>query len=100
MKILLVCCAGMSTGILMKKMEAYWANQGEDLKIDAVSVNEYEDVCQDYDIVLVGPQISYRLDEIRTGSGKPCAAINATDYALHNCAKIMQLARGLYQELA
>ena len=29
MKILLVCAGGMSTGLLMKKMEKYWADQGE-----------------------------------------------------------------------
>ena len=35
MKILLVCAGGMSTGILMKKMEAYWKEQGQELTIQA-----------------------------------------------------------------
>ena len=30
MKILLVCAGGMSTGLLMKKMEKYWEERGED----------------------------------------------------------------------
>lgn len=28
MKILLVCAGGMSTGLLMKKMEKYWEERG------------------------------------------------------------------------
>lgn len=31
MKILLVCAGGMSTSILMKKMETYWQEHGEEL---------------------------------------------------------------------
>lgn len=54
MRILLVCAGGMSTGLLMKKMEAYWKEQGEDLTINAVGLAEYGDVYKDYDIVLVG----------------------------------------------
>ena len=36
MKILLVCAGGMSTGLLMKKMEKYWEERGEDNSINAV----------------------------------------------------------------
>ena len=35
-KVLLICAGGMSTGILMKKMEKYAEDKGIDLKIDAV----------------------------------------------------------------
>lgn len=100
MKILLVCCAGMSTGILMQKMEAYWTQQGEELQIEAAGMSEYEDVYQNYDIVLMGPQVSYRMNEVQEATGLPCAAINPTDYALHNCAKIMDLARQLYAQVS
>lgn len=60
MKILLVCAGGMSTSILMKKMEKYWNDQGQDLTIKAVGMSEYQDVYQDFDIILLGPQVSYR----------------------------------------
>ncbi|MGC4439777.1 PTS sugar transporter subunit IIB, partial [Streptococcus suis] len=40
MKILLVCAGGMSTSILMKKMEKYWNDQGQDLTIKAVGMSE------------------------------------------------------------
>lgn len=93
MKILLVCAGGMSTGILMKKMEAYWQEQNEELKINAVGLSEYADVYADYDIVLIGPQVSYRKNEVATATGLPCEAIPSFEYATADCVKIMKLAK-------
>lgn len=98
MKILLVCAGGMSTGLLMKKMEAYWAEQGEELKITAVGMSEYDEVYKDYDIVMVGPQISYRMKQIKEDTGLPCDTIPSFDYAVANCPNIMKLAKKLYAE--
>ena len=98
MKILLGCSAGMSTSLLMKKLEQYWADRGEDHTINAVGLGEISDVYQDYDIVLIGPQVSYRLDEVKEETNLPVAAIPPTDYAMHNCANIMQLAEKLYAQ--
>lgn len=98
MKILLVCAGGMSTSILMKKMETYWKEQGEELEIKAVGLSEYQDVCQSYDIVMVGPQVSYRLKEIKDNTNLSCAAIESFDYAVANCPNIMKLAKKLYSE--
>ena len=95
MKILLVCAGGMSTSILMKKMEKYWASVSVPLEIEAVGIADYEDICPEYEMILVGPQVGYRLDEIKRNSGKPCSVINSTDYALGNCANIMSLAQSL-----
>lgn len=98
MKILLVCAGGMSTSILMKKMENYWREAGEDLDIKAVGLSEYQDVYQNYDIVLMGPQVSYRLKEVKENTGLPCSAIQSFDYAIANCPNIMKLAKKLYAE--
>ncbi|ORX24642.1 PTS sugar transporter subunit IIB [Thermoanaerobacterium sp. PSU-2] len=98
MKILLVCAGGMSTSILMKKMESYWKQVGEELDIKAVGLGEYQDVYQNYDIILVGPQVSYRLQEIKENTGLPCAAIPSFDYAVGNCPNIMKIAKDLYSK--
>lgn len=98
MKILLVCAGGMSTSILMKKMEKYWKEAGEELQINAVGLSEYRDVYQNYDIVLVGPQVSYRLKEIKENTELPCSPIESFDYAVANCPNIMKLAKKLYAE--
>lgn len=98
MKILLVCAGGMSTSMLMKKMEVYWKEQGEELEIKAVGLGEYTDVYKEFEIVMVGPQVSYRLKEIKENTGLPCDTIQSFDYAVANCPNIMKLAKKLYAE--
>lgn len=99
MKILLVCVGGMSTNLLMRKMAAYWEQQGEPLEINAVGLAEYDKIYQNYDVVLVGPQVSYRLQEIQKVTGKPTAAISAFDYAIANCPNIMKMAKEMLEPL-
>ena len=91
MKVLLVCAGGMSTSILMKKLEKHAAAQGIDFDIAAVGVGAYREVSDDYDCILLGPQISYQKDKVAQGSGKPTAVIPPTDYGRANCANIFKL---------
>ena len=98
MKVLLVCAGGLSTSLLMKKMKTFWEEKGTDLNVDACSLAEYKNRCQDFDIILVGPQISYHLDDIRRDSGLPCEAIDSTDYALGRCSNIYAQTEKMYQE--
>ncbi|QIK57932.1 PTS sugar transporter subunit IIB [Erysipelothrix sp. HDW6A] len=98
MNILLVCAGGMSTSILMKKMETYWKEHGQELNIKAVGLSEYQDVYQDFDIVMMGPQVSYRLKEVKENTGLPTEAIQSFDYAVANCDNIMKLANKLYAQ--
>lgn len=98
MKILLVCAGGMSTSILMNKMKTYAKDQGEELEIAAVGLSQYNEVFQNYDIILVGPQVAYRLDAICNDTGIPCAAIPSLDYALADCQNIFGLAKKIYKE--
>lgn len=99
MKILLVCAGGASTSILMKKMVKYWQDKGIELEIKATGLGSYQEISKDYEIVLVGPQVSYRLKEIKQETGLPTAAIEAFDYAIGNCDNLMALAQKLYQEV-
>ena len=78
-KVLLICAGGMSTGILMRKMETY------------------EDVYKNYDVILLGPQVSYKKGEIEQNTQKPIAVIPAYDYAIGNVANIMKQVEDLYQ---
>ena len=95
-KILLICVGGMSTGILMKKMEKYAAEQGITLQIEAVGMSAYEDVCKSYDVILLGPQVAYKKAEIEQVSQMPLAVIAAYDYAVGNVANIMKQVEAIY----
>ncbi|BDR57592.1 PTS sugar transporter subunit IIB [Xylocopilactobacillus apicola] len=95
MKILFVCAAGMSTGILTRKLEHYIKEHQLKMVVDAVGLSEYEEICHGYDVILIGPQISYQIDEIRRKSGLPVAKIPALDYSIGNCENIIKLVNKL-----
>lgn len=95
-KVLLICAGGMSTGILMKKMEKYAEEKGIDLKIDAVSMSAYEDSYKNYDVILLGPQVAYKKEEISQVTGMPLGVIASYDYAIGNVENIMKQVETIY----
>ena len=95
MKILLVCNQGMSTSVLVKNMYKY-AN--EDTVIEAQPVTEYADVAGNYDIILIGPQIRYQLDEIKNvakNNGIDADVIDPMAYGMLDGKKVLEQAKKL-----
>lgn len=90
MKVLLVCAGGLSTSILMKKLEKYAAANDIEFEVVAKGVMDYEDVAPAYDVILLGPQVSYKKDDIQSKTGKPLAVIAQMDYALGNAENIFK----------
>ena len=95
-KVLLICAGGMSTSILMKKMEKYAQEKGFTLKIEAVGMSAYEDVYENYDVILLGPQISYKKAEIQAATHMPIDVIAPYDYAIGNSANIFKQIEKIY----
>lgn len=95
MKILLVCAGGASTSILMKKMTRYAQEQGIELEIKAKGVGQYEEHIAGCDVILLGPQVSYKLEEIQAAAGRPVAVIQPYDYAVGNADNIFRQIDGL-----
>lgn len=91
MKVLLACVGGYSTSILMKKMNKYCAAQGEDTTVDAMGKNLIEKEWQNYDCILLGPQVSYSLEEIKSIVKIPVAVIPSMDYGMGNAENVMKL---------
>ncbi len=58
-KILLACSAGMSTSLLVNKMQTYAASKNIDASIEAKPVIEAKRCMNEWDIVLLGPQVRY-----------------------------------------
>ena len=98
-KVLLICAGGMSTGILMKKLQKHAMDQGFHLEIEAIGMSSYEDVYRNYDVILLGPQVSYKKSEIEQITQKPLAVIAAYDYAVGNVENIMKQVDELYSQL-
>ncbi|MCH3949086.1 MAG: PTS sugar transporter subunit IIB [Olsenella sp.] len=89
-KILLVCSGGMSTSVLMNKMEKYAQEKGISLKVDACGTGNYGDEAKDYDIILLGPQIAYRKAQIAGTVNIPVVPIAPQDYAFGNVENILK----------
>jgi PTS system cellobiose-specific IIB component len=98
MRILLVCAGGMSSGLLMRQMSSYLRENGIEGSVDAIAMISSQDRYTDYDVVLVAPQVGYRLANLRETTGLPCAVIPSFDYATANCTNIMRLVRELQKD--
>ncbi|QAA34519.1 PTS sugar transporter subunit IIB [Clostridium manihotivorum] len=59
MNILLACASGMSTSLVVKKMEEAASQQGIDCKIWAVSQDVVEEEMKKADVLLIGPQMRF-----------------------------------------
>lgn len=89
MKVLLVCAGGMSTSILMKKLEKHAEDKGVEFAINAVGLAEYKDEWRNgYDCILMGPQVAYRKAEVVAEASIPVDVIPPADYGLGNCEHI------------
>lgn len=47
---------------------------------------------------MVGPQVGYRLKNIKADTGLPAEVIPSYDYAIANCPNIMKIANKLYSQ--
>jgi len=82
-KIYLFCAAGMSTSVLVKKMQDHAAKINYDCEIIAYPVSEVEAHGPEADIVLLGPQVRYELAKVQGKlPGKRVEVINMSDYGL------------------
>ncbi|EDK0566596.1 PTS sugar transporter subunit IIB, partial [Salmonella enterica] len=64
--ILLVCAAGMSTSMLVKRMQAYAESTNTEVNINAMSISEAKEKIKknEADVVLLGPQVRFQKKEI------------------------------------
>ncbi len=58
-RILLACSSGMSTSLLVTKMQNYASSIGEEAEIWAVGQDKAKEAMKDADVVLIGPQMSF-----------------------------------------
>ncbi|WP_017473828.1 PTS sugar transporter subunit IIB [Amphibacillus jilinensis] len=94
--ILLVCAAGMSTSMLVNKMQKAAEGKGEDININATSGGDIKSYIGDADVLLLGPQVSYLKDDYTKqyggANGIPVEVINSLDYGTMNGEKVLNWA--------
>lgn len=99
-KILLCCSAGMSTSMVVQRMEKAAVQLGVEARIQAVGMEEFNDSISDYDCCLLGPQIKYKLNDFQARAAeyhKPVTVINTMDYGMLNGEKILKSALSLIE---
>ena len=90
MKLMLVCNAGMSTSMLVSKIESAAKEQGIELEVAAFPLTQAEKVIDDWDVVMLGPQVRHCLPQLKKATA--IEVIDMRDYGLMNGANVLKKA--------
>lgn len=93
----MACAAGMSTSLLVSKMQKAATEKGFDAEIFAVAAAEAQDYVekQHVDVVLLGPQVRFMEADFKKKmepKGIPVGVIPMADYGMMNGAKVLEFA--------
>jgi PTS system cellobiose-specific IIB component len=98
-KVLLMCAAGMSTSLLVSKMEESAKQKGiTDLVIKAEPVDDLDKYVDEFDVFLLGPQIRYKEQQVKKiveAKGKKYANIPPQIYGLVDGKKALEIVLNL-----
>ena len=98
--VMLVCSAGMSTSLLVSKMQKSAKEKGLNAEIFANSANEADKTLasKDVDVLLLGPQVRFmksQFEKIVADKNVPVDVIDMRDYGMVNGEKVLQMALDL-----
>lgn len=98
--IMLACAAGMSTSMLVAKMQKAAEAKGVDAEIFAVASAEAEDriASQKIDVLLLGPQVRFMEKDFKLKlepKGIPVGVIPIADYGMMKGDKVLDYAEEL-----
>ena len=101
--IMLVCSAGMSTSLLVTKMEKAAEERGMEADIFAVSASEADQQLETkaVDVLLLGPQVRFMKGQFETklaDKGIPVAVIDMKDYGMMNGEAVLNTALELMKQ--
>ncbi len=97
-KIVLFCSAGMSTSLVVAKMQEAAKAQGYECQIEVHPAGEAEKYADSMDIALIGPQIRFQLDALRQKLPCPVEPIDMVAYGTMDGAKVLAQARAAMGE--
>ncbi|MBS4210427.1 PTS sugar transporter subunit IIB [Bacillus sp. FJAT-50079] len=95
--IMLVCSAGMSTSLLVTKMQKAAEEQGIEADIFAISASEVDSTLdkKNIDVLLLGPQVKFMMKQFQSkleGKNIPVESINMQYYGMMNGEKVLEQA--------
>ncbi len=95
-KIILLCAGGMSTSMLVKKMQEAAAAEGLECTIAAFPQADAKEQASDADVILLGPQIRFAKAKVQEACpGVPIDAIDMKIYGRMDGAGALKIAKKL-----
>lgn len=89
-KIILLCANGMSTSLLVKKMQDAAACEAYDCSIAAYALTSARQTASDADIILLGPQVRFNKAKVEAECpGIPVECIDMQAYGTMNGEKVL-----------
>ena len=96
-KITLFCCAGMSTSMLVTKMQQIAKKDGKDYDIAAYSLDDLAKG-EGSDVILIGPQVRYALKKVQAAyPDTPVSDIDMRTYGLMDGAGVIKIAEKFFK---
>lgn len=95
MKIILVCSAGMSTSMLVNKMNSSAEEKNFEVEIKAIPESELRNNLINTDVILIGPQVRYlkkKINEQAEPQGIKVGIIDQKAYGLIQGDKVLEQA--------
>jgi len=99
-RIMLACSAGMSTSLLVTKMETAAKEAGVEAKIWAVSEAQVNQYLGEFDVLMIGPQVRFKLKSLEklVNGATPVHLIDMKDYGTMNGKAVFDKAIELYND--
>ncbi len=98
-KIILLCAAGMSTSMLVKKMQEAAAADNFECEIAAYPTSEAKEKAADADVILLGPQVRFSKGKVQEACpGVPIDAIDMKIYGRMDGKGALDTARKLMKD--
>ncbi len=94
LRILVTCTSGMSSSAFAYRIRQALGNAMEQAIVAAVDFSRVESVLQDYDVVLLAPQVAWGYESLHEKYGDKIIKINIGDYATSN---VMPVIRTVHQ---
>jgi PTS system cellobiose-specific IIB component len=94
-KIMLVCSAGMSTSMLVKKMQDAANERNLEVEIFAAAESEAKRHYETVDVILLGPQVRFMLKKMEQALSifnTPVEVIDSVSYGTLNGSKVLDQA--------
>ncbi len=100
-KIAMVCENGASTGLCIRKMIDYAKKKGIECDIAAYPQAQLDNIVDQKDCLLLGPQIAFKLDTFKKkfpNQASKFAVVNSMDFGMMDGEKILNAAISLVEK--